>query len=409
VSNDLSQDARYKDLPFVQGKPNFRFYAGTPLTTERNINLGCLFVLDTKPHADFDESDKETMTTMSTLIMDFLKVSRQASEGRRAARLSRGLSCFVEGGSSFIDTFEDLAANTFDPQYTTPPTSRSRRASRLSVSSQNQSSRRSHSPASDAGSASSATESKGDQSLCSSVDSRFPGLRSGNRHKAGDECPDNAYTFQRAANLIRESLELDGDSGVVFVEGGSDAALDYETNSDGSLGGSKAASILGISTGDNALGPETGSMAQFPVSGIEEVFMHGLLSRYPQGKLWSFHRDCLLSSSDSDDSPRESRARTRKDPTKSKRSQKWKTTENTLLNRLFSGATQVMFVPLWNAANSQWFGGCFCWNNVENIVFDASVELSSVLGFGSSVMAECNRVESHISDRQKADFLGSVS
>ncbi|KAJ5130647.1 uncharacterized protein N7515_006686 [Penicillium bovifimosum] len=408
VSNDLSQDARYKDLPFVQGKPNFRFYAGTPLTTERNINIGCFFVLDTKPHADFDESEKEIMTTMSTLIMDFLKVSRQASEGRRATRLSRGLSCFVEGGSSFLDTFEDSASNTIDLQYTTPPTSRSR-ASRLSVTSQNQSSRRSGSPASDAGSTSSMGESRGDRSLCSSVDSRFPGLRTGNRHKSRDEHIDNTYTFQRAANLIRESLELDGDSGVVFVEGGSDTALDYEANSDNALEGSRAASVLSISTGDNALGPATGSMAQFPVSGIDQVFMHGLLNRYAQGKIWSFHRDGLLSSSDSEDSPRESRSRIRKEHRRSKRPQKWKTTENTLLNRFFPGATQVMFVPLWNAANSQWFGGCFCWNNVESIVFDTSVELSSVLGFGSSIMAECNRIEAHISDRQKADFLGSVS
>ncbi|KAJ5582253.1 hypothetical protein N7535_000873 [Penicillium sp. DV-2018c] len=408
VSNDLSKDARYKDLPFVQGKPNFRFYAGTPLTTERNINIGCFFILDTTPHADFDESEKEIMTTMSILIMDFLKVSRQASEGRRAARLSRGLSCFVEGGSSFMDIFDDSAANTVDLQHATPPSSRSR-ASRLSVSSLDQSSRRSHSPASDAGSASSTADSNGDPSVCSSVDSRFPGLRTGNRYKAREEHIDNTYTFQRAANLIRESLELDGDSGVVFVEGGSDAAFDYETNSDNALEDSRAASILSISTGDNALGPATGSMAQFPVSGIDHVFMHGLLNRYAQGKIWSFHRDGLLSSSDSEDSPRESRARTRKDNKRSKRPHKWKTTENKLLNRFFPGATQVMFVPLWNAANSQWFGGCFCWNNVESIVFDTSVELSSVLGFGSSIMAECNRIESHISDRQKADFLGSVS
>ncbi|KAJ5773550.1 hypothetical protein N7457_008446 [Penicillium paradoxum] len=409
VSNDLSQDARYKDLSFVQGKPNFRFYAGIPLTTESNINLGCFFVLDTKPHAEFTESERETMTAMSTLVMDFLKVSRQASEGRRATRLSRGLSCFVEGRSSFTEIPDDLAMGKSDAQYSTPPSSKTR-ASHLAIPNHNQGSRRSRSRSSDTSSVSSMSDSRFDQSISSSVESHFPGLRSGNRHRMGDEHQGNGWTFQRAANLIRESLELEGDSGVVFVEGGSDAALDLETSSDASsLETGKAASILGISTGDNAFGPETGSFSQFPVSGIEDVFMHGLLNRYSQGKLWSFHRDGLLSSSDSDDSPRKSRARTRTTSTRSKHPRKWKTTENTLLNRHFPGASQVMFVPLWNAANSQWFGGCFCWNTVENIVFDPFVELSSVMGFGSSIMAECNRVESHISDRQKADFLGSVS
>ena len=421
MSNDLTQESRYKDLPFVKGKPNFRFYAGTPLTTESKINVGCFFVLDTKPHAEFSEEDKETMGTMGKLIMDYLMVSRQASEGRRAARLSHGLKFFIEGRSSFMDSMDDSVTSSTALQYNTPPSSKTRE-SHLSVSS-NHRSRRSRSPSSDARSSrsassarstSSASDNRGDLSLSSSIDSsvnpRFPGLRTSNKRE-GDDHKGTAWTFQRAANLIRESLELEGDSGVVFVEAGKDAALDVDTGSDTASPPEtgKVASILGISTGDNSFGPNMAPFSQFPVSGIDEIFVHDLLNRYSKGKLWSFHRDGLFSSSDSDDAPRESRARTRTQHLRSKRSKKWKTTENTTLNRLFPGATQVIFVPLWNAANSQWFGGCFCWNNVENVVFDPAVELSSVLGFGSSVMAECNRVEAHISNRQKEDFLGSVS
>ena len=86
------------------GEPGFRFYAGTPLTTESNVNIGCLFALDTKPHAEFSYIEKETMGYMGMLIMDFLKVSRQASDGRHAARLSRGINLFVEGHSFFDKT-----------------------------------------------------------------------------------------------------------------------------------------------------------------------------------------------------------------------------------------------------------------------------------------------------------------
>jgi hypothetical protein len=66
-------------------------------------------------------------------------------------------------------------------------------------------------------------------------------------------------------------------------------------------------------------------------------------------------------------------------------------------------------VPLWNTVSSQGFAGCFCYTTVETQVFLSSVELSSVLGFGSSVMAEYSRVESLIADRQKGDFIGSIS
>jgi hypothetical protein len=88
---------------------------------------------------------------------------------------------------------------------------------------------------------------------------------------------------------------------------------------------------------------------------------------------------------------------------------KKKAVENSWLNQYFPGATQIMFVPLWNAVASQWFAGCFCYTTLETHVFSSSVELSSVLGFGSSVMAEYSRVESLIADRQKGDFIGSIS
>ncbi|KAJ5326750.1 uncharacterized protein N7506_009852 [Penicillium brevicompactum] len=410
VSRDMTQDAQYKDLPFVKGDPNFRFYAGTPLTTDNNINMGCLFVLDTKPHADFSDSDKEMMGTMGMLIMNYLKVSRQASEGRRAARLSRGLNLFIDSKSSFGESFDDSDTHDTHRQQNTPPSSKTRENNHLVVN-DNSPSRRSRSRDSDCSSI--ASDNRGTQSMASSFDSsvkpRFPGLQSRKRQDS-DEEKGNAWTFQRAANLIRESLELEGDSGVAFIEAGSDPELDYETGSDtaSSAKARKPASTLSVSTGENSFGLET-SPSRYPVSKIDEVFLQGLLNRYPQGKIWSFHRDGMFSSSESEDMPRESRSRTRNRSPKSKRPRKWKTLENTMLNRLFPGATQVIFVPLWNTANSRWFGGCFCWNNIENVVLDPEVELSSVLGFGSSIMAECNRVEAHISNRQKEDFLGSVS
>ncbi|KAB8259980.1 hypothetical protein BDV32DRAFT_149949 [Aspergillus pseudonomiae] len=404
VIDDLSQDDEYKGLSFVREKPNFRFYAGTPLTTETNINIGCLFVLDTKPHDGLTDTDKETMKTLSVLIMDYLRVSRQASEGRRATRLSRGLSCFVEGSSSLVDTHPSYAGSFAAAPGT--PQSSNLRANHLSVGSLNSfelPSRRSQS--SDARSISSMSEGRGDSGL-----SPLPDWWSGNRgnHRL-EETHGNSWAFKRAANLLRESLELGGDGGVIFLEAGNTPMLDMESGSDCSAENSSPAPVLAISTNDEPFAPGPGSSNLYPASNFDSSFLHQLLRRYSKGKLWSFHRDGLLSSSD-DEKPSRSRSRATKTSEIGRGTgKKRKSLENSMLNLYFPNATQVLFVPLWNAANSQWFSGCFCWNTVETRVFNSSVELSSVLGFGSSIMAEYSRVESLISDRQKGDFIGSIS
>ncbi|PYH93400.1 sensor histidine kinase/response regulator [Aspergillus ellipticus CBS 707.79] len=408
--NDLSEEDRYKHLPFVQGDPGFRFYAGTPLTTETNINIGCFFILDTKPHNGLDDTEKQTLQSLAGLIMDYLKVSRQASEGRRAARLSRGLSCFVEGSSSFVDAGHPSSAGS-SAAPSTPPLS-SQRTNHLSVGSLNSfdgPSKRSHS--SDARSFSSASDYKADQGVSSGPHTPLPDWWSGSRDKelkGVDESHGHGWAFRRAANLIRESLELGTDGGVIFVENSNSPMMDADTGSDCSVEGNNPAPVLAISTNEEPFAPGPGSKVLYPATNLDSSFLNQLLRRYSKGKLWSFHRDGIISSSD-DEKPRRNRARGAKGTDIPKTGKKWKSMENSMLNLYFPNASQVMFVPLWNSANSQWFGGCFCWNTEETRVFGPSVELSSILGFGSSIMAECNRVESLISDRQKGDFIGSIS
>ncbi|KAJ5930055.1 hypothetical protein N7466_005548 [Penicillium verhagenii] len=405
ISNDMTQDERYKHLPLVNKQPNFRFYAGTPLTTDSNINVGCLFVLDTKPHAEFSGKESETMAHMAVLIMDFLKVSRQASEGRRAARQLRGINNFVEGRSSF----ETDADNVGKPCRQSSNASLSRKPShhRRNNSSSSFCSRSSSSSAHSA-SDSEPYELSSSSSHGSINSDELDKIQTSVESKLG-----NSWTFRRAANLIRESLELGDDSGVAFLEAGSDSAPERSSDSDfsGCFETGKSSSVLGLSTAEDLYGPSESSTASNPVTTMDEDFLQRLLNTYQKGKIWSLHRDGQLSSSDSEDgSPKRSTSTKPHSRSKPPQGSKgWKLKENKMLNQYFPGATQVMFVPLWSAANSQWFGGCFCWNNVESNVLDPSVELTSLLSFGSSIMSECSRVESLISDRQKADFIGSIS
>lgn len=417
ISNDLSEDERYKDLPFVVGEPGFRFYAGTPLTTESNVNIGCFFALDTKPHPKFSHLEKETMGHMGTLIMDFLKVSRQASDGRHAARLSRGINLFVEGHSTFEKNSSRPVSGSFGPpsgypSISTPPPrspSTSTQNSRVDVSS------RSRSRSSGVRSSTSTADSVDERAIPSSLDTYMPDQFLANKSGSSRRLPAKSWTFRRAANLIRESLELqEENSGVVFLEAGDfaqDIGIGSDTSSSSSSEKCKPATVVALSTPETAFDPDQTSHRSLPAARLDEDFLRALLKRYKRGKIWNFHRDGQLSSSDSEDYllRNDSRGRKRSLSDLSKSRKKNKARDNSLLNRYFPGATQVVFVPLWNAANSQWFGGIFCWTNDEHKVFSPSIELSSLLSFGSSIMAECSRIEAVISDQQKDDFLGSIS
>lgn len=434
VVNDLTENERYSQLPFVANEPNFCFYAGTPLTTDNNINLGCFFVLDKSPRNGLTSLEKDTLGSLSTLVMDYMKVCRQASEGQRAARLSKGLSFFVEGSSSFIDSVDPSRTDSCPPHSVTPASTNNRISmsggSRGSHHSDPASHEVSHSPlndrslSSDARSTSSgvsgASFSKENTGTSGAASSLPEWLTSSSRNRLPpDDSHGNSWCFRRAANLLRESLALDNDGGVVFYEATNNTFMDADGGSDCSgsdTGGS--ATILSMSTNEDPFSPRAGSVVTSPAANLDRSFLSLLLRRYPRGKLWSFHRDGIISTSDDDDqmprdggtpsinrSPRGAPAIDITNPIGKKK----KAVENSWLNQYFPGATQIVFVPLWNAVSSQWFGGCFCYTTIETQVFSSSVELSSVLGFGSSVMAEYSRVESLIADRQKGDFIGSIS
>ncbi|KAJ5357754.1 hypothetical protein N7541_004912 [Penicillium brevicompactum] len=451
IANDMTEHESYRNLHFVENEPKFRFFAGTPLTSRNNINMGCFFVLDKKPRDGLTALEKDTLGSLSMLAMDYMKVCRQASEGRRAARLSRGLSYFVEGSSSFVGNNDLSRTDSVGPPSATPPSSYNRMSAMAGTrenSAEQASQAASASPPNDRSLSNDArsftsvpsdlkldSDSKPDNDSKSGSNSK---LGSGSKNESGtsgvesslpewltsitpDDSQGNSWVFRRAANLLRESLDLSGESGVIFLEANNNPMMDAETGSDCSEAGGPAP-VLSVSTNDEPFAPQAGSIATCPAASLDQSFLQTLLRRYPKGKLWSFHRDGLISTSDDDDQePQDNHllgtsASSRsppsdaRDPKHSKpMRRRRKAGENSVLNQYFPDATQIMFVPLWNAVSSQWFAGCFCWSTVETQVFNTSVELSSVLGFSSSIMAEYSRVESLIADRQKGDFIGSIS
>lgn len=73
VVPDTLYDSRFENSVLVQGDPNIRFYAGTPLRTSDGENLGTLCVIDTVPR-EFSEAEEKVLRDLSGLVIDQLEL-----------------------------------------------------------------------------------------------------------------------------------------------------------------------------------------------------------------------------------------------------------------------------------------------------------------------------------------------
>lgn len=63
IVSDLSKDERFAQMPVVDGSvASYRFYAGTPITTNNGINIGTFFVFDNKPRDRLTLSQRKCLS-----------------------------------------------------------------------------------------------------------------------------------------------------------------------------------------------------------------------------------------------------------------------------------------------------------------------------------------------------------
>ncbi|MCX5933194.1 MAG: GAF domain-containing protein, partial [Pseudanabaena sp. LacPavin_0818_WC45_MAG_42_6] len=72
---DAIQDPRFADNPLVVNEPNIRFYAGVPLKTSDNFNLGTLCVIDSQPH-DLTPQQIKQLEALGRLVISQLELRR---------------------------------------------------------------------------------------------------------------------------------------------------------------------------------------------------------------------------------------------------------------------------------------------------------------------------------------------
>ncbi|MBT8140406.1 MAG: GAF domain-containing protein [Gammaproteobacteria bacterium] len=66
---DALQDPRFRDNPLVEGAPNIRFYAGAPLNTPNNQNIGTLCIIDSSPR-HLGEEERVMLKNLADMVVD---------------------------------------------------------------------------------------------------------------------------------------------------------------------------------------------------------------------------------------------------------------------------------------------------------------------------------------------------
>ncbi|KAG6001599.1 hypothetical protein E4U43_001289 [Claviceps pusilla] len=455
ISDDLLADSRFKSNPYCQSGTLCRFYAAVPIRTERGINIGVYCVVNESPEKSWTEENTQTLRDISRLIMNYLESKRMGELHRRNMRMNRGLGSFIEGKSTlsgwqsgpyeaaFLDqpavegslnakqqAEEEVHTELETPSLTRPSTESS--PSRVSSI---------HAP--------SFTTAASSSSLCDNDDEQGPSTND----EAMTDCETPTGVFSKAANIIRESTEVEG---CVFLDATMEGYRSPSQTSNGFNENDALAAIVTSSSDESSEDPGTGSggtaTRQFCAvlgystskrssidgddsrqlaTALSQRFLSKLLKRYPQGKVFNFGADGVLQTSDSSEddgsyssSPDSAEAtlesveidthektvhgNTRVRSGKNKKP--WAPhREGSILLKAFPGARSVAFTPVWDARKDRWYAGGFIFTNNPTRSFTVEGELSYLRAFGILTMAEVLRANDVQADKAKSDILGSLS
>ena len=211
-------------------------------------------------------------------------------------------------------------------------------------------------------------------------------------------------TLTRAGNILYEALDIRGKGGVVFFDSTTkrrhmtDVSSRVRSTDKSAPPSSFSALVLSSNTDVSGMDPAGSGSTKFEP--IDDDLLHTLLRRYPKGKLWTLDGDVGSSSEEEtlrypDDVDTASSNR--------------KGDEKVVLRKLFPGVNQLLFYGLWDAGSSRWFTACCVWTTSTHPFFTVETELNYLMTFGNSVMAQVSRLASMEADRQKTDFIGSIS
>jgi signal transduction histidine kinase/CheY-like chemotaxis protein len=474
VVPNLAKDNAFNDHPDVTTFPNIRFLASSPIISPKGVVIGSYTILDDQPHDPLDDKSLQFLVDIAATVMNYLATSHSKVQHFRSERMMVGLGSFLEGKGSLrnswvVDT--DVPQTTSgDMDHTEGHVNREQQEKQISqnvTQAVAQNDAPSHLPFRPYNlhiprnkalqgdkkkyrSLSNSSTSKRDaRALLKLKEASQAAMAIGN-DQSRQQSPKDDYTakvnetFGRAANLIRESIEVEA---VVFFNAnfGSQEALVDNAKSD-----TEGSSFESCSSGDEGtfqsspkrsfpdrdfLDPEQATSSGkatlnpceilgFATSNassvndqptednniaLSESFLGGLLHRYPRGKIFNFGEDGTVSSDDTGDGVIKRFLR-RPGGKKYKKTQKSLVRQDaqTLL-QLAPESRSIIFSPLWDSHKGRWYSGGLTWTKAPHRVFTSNDELAFLSTFGTSIMAEVHRLGYHFADRAKSDLLSGLS
>ncbi|KAL4747279.1 hypothetical protein BDW72DRAFT_183120 [Aspergillus terricola var. indicus] len=418
-----------------------RFYAGVPIISPRGQVIGSYGVLDSQPRpSGVDESTMNFMKDMATTIMRYLDTMHLEHENTQARKMITGLGSFVEGKSTLRDSWlesneQDAARGRLGDE--TVEGLLDKRQQDLQEARDNTRRQLPYRPA---------------RNDSSGADDDEPDARPG-KHKrqnsfsqkgdifrsepSGENLPDDEGSqgvlqeiFSRAANLIRESIAVEG---VVFFDArvesfgglvGYEYREDREARSESETTASSEESpdpgleegaticrILGSSTSffstinaDSRSGSKATRDNDFA---LHEFLLKAMMNRYPRGKIFNYNNEGSLSDeSGSNRSIDTSKSVSTKDSRRRKRSHKQDAND---LHRVLHGPRSIIFLPLWDSHKSRWLSGLLVWTNTPQRIFTAETELVYLRAFANSIMAAVHKLDIEMADKAKTNLVSNIS
>jgi signal transduction histidine kinase/CheY-like chemotaxis protein len=110
VVNDTLKDERFVDNGLVTNPPYIRFYAGTPLTTPDDYNIGTLCVIDKKART-LNEKQKFALEIMARIVMKELELRKSLNEQTKIEKQLRDAKQAAEDANAAKSEFLSIVSH----------------------------------------------------------------------------------------------------------------------------------------------------------------------------------------------------------------------------------------------------------------------------------------------------------
>ncbi|KAK7917468.1 hypothetical protein PG985_011076 [Apiospora marii] len=445
--NDLQGDDRFCMKPYCAPGSPARFYASVPIRSPGGINIGVYCLMHTEVISE-DDAKAAMMDVVirhvSRTVMTHLESRRSAIAFKRSENMMLGVASYISNDNTATVGFQTNSG---------PPRAKQKASNPAipAASCQVDDGQTSNQPTKIGDVLSSDTyvekgrggnEDTRTEIAASGGHTVVPASRPGpppltisstsvpSRLSLSSDDDDLSLggIFTRAANVIRESLNI-GDVTFFNASSGSyGARVDTSPNRDQPTDPLTTSSssdemslqsrghdsgtchILGTSRAtisDNNITSRTGPPVTLPAS-----LLSSLLKRHPRGRVFNFdEHGALQTSESSEDSAKSVRdaiptPKPQKPPSKTRWSRQ---RQAEVLQKMCPGARSICFAPVWDDKRERWYAGGLACIYEHNRVFASSVELSYLRAFGTLLMADVHRLEATRSHQAQSDVLGSIS